>query len=118
MKKPLTDLKIISQLLDLPIIDKDERSCGIVDDVELSGGAGKQTRVTALLAGPGAYRGRMPSWMFGLVKLLAGDRMARVPVDQIVEIGSVVKLKCRGEDVGLHVVEDEVQRWIPGWGAL
>ena len=26
-------LKIVSQLLDLPIIDKDERSCGVVDDL-------------------------------------------------------------------------------------
>jgi hypothetical protein len=118
MKSPLAQIKIISQLLDLPIIDKDERSCGIVDDVELSGAPGKDTRVAALLAGPGAYRGRMPSWMFWLVGVIAGERIARVPANQIAEIGSVVKLKCRGEDVGLHVVEDEVQRWIPSWGAL
>ena len=31
-------LKLVSQLLDLPILDKDERWCGIVDDVELEGG--------------------------------------------------------------------------------
>jgi sporulation protein YlmC with PRC-barrel domain len=115
---PLEQIKIVSQLLDLPIIDKDERSCGMVDDVELSGAPGKETRVAALLAGPGAYSGRMPEWMFWIVRKIAGDRIARVPAEQIAEIGSVVKLKCRGEDVGLHLVEDEVERWIPSWGAL
>ena len=54
-------VKLVSQLLDLPIIDKDERWCGIVDDVELEGAAGKEMRVKALLVGPGAYSGRMPT---------------------------------------------------------
>jgi sporulation protein YlmC with PRC-barrel domain len=116
--KPLERLKIVSQLLDLPIIDKDERSCGIVDDVELAGAAGKELRVKALLVGPGAYKGRMPRWMFWIVRKIAGDRMTRVPVDQVVEIGSVVKLKSRAEDLGLHEVEDKVRAWIPHKGAL
>jgi len=114
----LANIKIVSQLLDLPIIDKDERSCGIVDDIELSGAAGKELRVSALLVGPGAYEGRMPRWLYWLTRKIAGDRMARVPADQIVEIGSVVKLKSRGEALGLHTVEDEVRTWIPRKGAL
>jgi sporulation protein YlmC with PRC-barrel domain len=111
-------VKIVSQLLDLPIIDKDERSCGIVDDVELSGRAGKEMRVEALLVGPGAYEGRMPKWMYWLVRKTFGDRMARVPAGEVVEIGAVVKLKSRAEDLKLHVVEDEVRAWIPQVGAL
>src|SRR4051794_27218140 len=71
---PFDRLKIVSQLLDLPIVDKDERSCGIVDDVELSGGAGRNARIEALLVGPGAYEGRMPGWMFRMVRKIAGDR--------------------------------------------
>jgi sporulation protein YlmC with PRC-barrel domain len=115
---PFHRLKIVSQLLDLPIIDKDERSCGIVDDVELSGGAGKETRIKALLVGPGAYAGRMPAGLYWLVRKVAGDRMVRVPADQVMEIGSVVKLKCRAETLGLHQVEDKVRSWIPRRGAL
>jgi sporulation protein YlmC with PRC-barrel domain len=111
-------IKIVSQLLDLPIIDKDERSCGIVDDLELSGAAGKETRVAALLVGPGAYAGRMPAWLFWITRKIAGDRMARVPADQVLEIGSVVKLKSRAETLGLHEVEDKVRGWIPRKGAL
>jgi len=77
----LGHLKIVSQLLDLPIIDKDERSCGIVDDVELEGRPGKEMKVAALLVGPGAYDGRMPAWLLWLTRQIAGDRMARVPAD-------------------------------------
>jgi sporulation protein YlmC with PRC-barrel domain len=106
-------IKIVSQLLDLPIIDKDERSCGIVDDIELSGSAGKEMRVAALLVGPGAYQRRMPGWMYWLVRKVAGDRIARVPASEVLEIGSVVKLKSRAEALGLHEVENRVQEWIP-----
>jgi len=111
-------IKIVSQLLDLPIIDKDGRFCGIVDDIELSGTAGKEARVKALLVGPGAYQGRMLGWMFWIVRKIAGDRMARVPAEQVTEIGSVVKLKSRAETLGLHQVEDKVRAWIPRKGAL
>jgi sporulation protein YlmC with PRC-barrel domain len=111
-------LKLVSQILDLPIIDKDERSCGIVDDIALSGGAGKETRIDALLVGPGAYEGRMPAWLFSIVRAVAGSRIVRVPVRDIVEIGSVVKLRCRAEELGLHRAEDKARRWIPRWGAL
>lgn len=111
-------VKLVSQLLDLPIIDSDERWCGIVDDVEFSGAAGRQTRVAALLVGPGAYSGRMPRWLFRVVAAVGGDRIVRVPADQIIEIGSVVKLKCRAEKLKLHRNEDKARAWIPRWGAM
>jgi sporulation protein YlmC with PRC-barrel domain len=111
-------VKLVSQLLDLPIVDKNERWCGIVDDVEFYGVPGKEMRVKALLIGPGAYEGRMPAWLFWLVRMVAGDRMARVPADEIVEIGSVVKLKSTAEELKLHAVEDKAREWIPRVGAL
>jgi sporulation protein YlmC with PRC-barrel domain len=111
-------IKLVSQLVDLPIVDKDERSCGIVDDVELEGAVGKDMRVKALLVGPGAYRGRMPAWLYWLVRKIGGDRIARVPAREIIEIGTVVKLKCAAEEVQLHVVENRASTWIPRWGAL
>ena len=114
----LAEIKIVSQLLDLPIIDKDERSCGIVDDIELGGSPGKAMRVEALLVGPGAYEGRMPAWLFWLTRKIAGDRMTRVPAAEIAEIGSVVKLKSKAETLGLHEVEDQVRAWIPRKGAM
>ena len=111
-------IKIVSQLLDLPLIDKDGRWCGVVDDVELDGTAGKETRIEALLVGPGAYKGRLPGWALWVVRKIAGDRIARVPWDQVDNIASAVHLRCGAEDVKLHRTEDEVRQWIPKWGAL
>lgn len=116
--KPDSPIKLVSQLLDLPLIDKDGRWCGVVDDVELEGTVGKETRIEALLVGPGAYEGRMPGWLFWLVRKIAGDRIARVPVDRIENITTAVHLNCGAEELKLHVVEDEVRRWIPRKGAL
>ena len=116
--KPTAPIKLVSQLLDLPILDKDDRWCGIVDDVELEGSAGKDMRIKALLVGPGAYEGRMPGWMFWLVDQLAGSRIALVPFDQIETIGAAVHLQCAAERVGLHRTEDKVRAWIPRKAAL
>ena len=116
--KPNDPIKLVADLLDLPIVDKDERYCGIVDDVEFTGGPGKEARIRALLVGPGAYRGRLPRWAFWLVRKIAGDRITRVPIDQVEKIHTVVTLKCRAEDVGLHQVEDRVRGWIPKVGAI
>jgi sporulation protein YlmC with PRC-barrel domain len=111
-------VKLVSQLLDLPIIDKSERWCGIVDDVELEGAAGKEMQVHALLVGPGAYAGRMPAWLFAIVGWMAGDGLVRVPASEVIEIGSVVKLGCTAEELGLHKSEDKARAWIPRWGAM
>jgi sporulation protein YlmC with PRC-barrel domain len=116
--KPTAKLKLVSELLDLPIRDKDGRACGIVDDVELDGEPGKKTVIKALLVGPGAYRGRMPGWAYAIVRAIAGDRVTRVPLEEIDTIHCVVALKCTATEVGLHRVENRVRRWIPRKGAL
>ena len=116
--KPGDPLKLVSQLIDLPIVDKDDRWSGIVDDVEFEGAAGKELRLKALLVGPGAYKGRMPAWMFWIVRQIAGERVARIPFVEIAEIGAVVKLKSAAEALGLHQTEDKVRGWIPRGGAF
>lgn len=116
--KPNAPIKLVSQLLDLPLIDKDERWCGVVDDVEFEGRAGKETRIKALLVGPGAYSGRMPKWLFRLVQMIAGERMVRVPVDRIDTVAAAVHLNCRAEELKLHRLEDRARAWIPRRGAL
>lgn len=116
--RPSDPIKLVAELLDLPIQDKDGRWCGIVDDVELSGSAGKEARIAALLVGPGAYDRRMPGWLYWVVRKVAGDRMARVPIDKVDQIHTVVKLNCRATDVKLHVVENRVRSWVPKGGAL
>jgi hypothetical protein len=116
--KPDASIKLVSQLLDLPLVDKDDRWCGVVDDVELEGSPGKSVRIKALLVGPGAYRGRLPAWIFGLMRKVAGNRVTRVPVAKIDQIAAAVHLNCAAEMLGLHVTEDRVRSWIPHKGAL
>ena len=113
---PDSPIKLVSELLDLPLQDSEGKYCGIVDDVEFTGG--KELKLRALLVGPGAYEGRMPAWMFSLVRRIAGDRLTRVPMDKIRTIGTTVKLECPGRDLGLHDAEAAAGKWLPRKGAL
>ena len=115
---PDARIKLVSQLLDLPLFDMEGKYCGIVDDVELAGGPGKPLELKVLLVGPGAYRGRLPSWAMWVVKKVAGDRVTRVPMDKVRSIKSVVHLECPGRDLGLHKSETAAGKWIPQEGAL
>ena len=115
---PDSPIKLVSELLDLPLVDSEGKYCGIVDDVELSGGAGKELKLKALLVGPGAYAGRLPDWTMWLVKQVAGDRLVRVPMDKVRTITDSVHLECPGRDLGLHRSEQAAGRWIPQKGAL
>jgi sporulation protein YlmC with PRC-barrel domain len=116
--KPIGPLKVVSQLLDLPLIDSNGNYCGVVDDVEFDGSAGKETRLAALLVGPGAYKGRMPGWAMWLVRKIAGDRVTRVPVAEVESINSAVHLKTGAGKLGLHKSEDSARAWIPRHGAM
>jgi hypothetical protein len=56
--------------------------------------------------------------MFWMVRTVAGNRLVRIPADQIDDIGSVVRLKCTAEKLRLHEVEDKARAWIPRVGAM
>jgi sporulation protein YlmC with PRC-barrel domain len=116
--KPDGRIKLVSELLDLPLIDSDGKYCGVVDDVEFDGEVGKTMRVKALLVGPGAYSGRMPGWVMALVRLVAGSRITRVSFAEIRTIGATVQLEGSGKALGLEKSEDRAERWIPHKGAL
>ena len=111
-------IKLVSELLDLPLIDSEGVYCGVVDDVELVGGAGKELKLKALLVGPGAYQGRLPGWAMWVVRKLAGDRVTRVPMEQVRTITNAVHVECPGRDLGLHKGEAAAGKWMPRWGAL
>jgi sporulation protein YlmC with PRC-barrel domain len=115
---PNSRIKLVSELLDLPLVDSEGQFCGIVDDVELSGGPGKELELKALLVGPGAYQGRIPAWAFWFVERLARNRLTQVPMEKIRTIHTAVHLKCPGRDLGLHKSETAAGRWIPKKGAL
>ena len=116
--KPADPIKLVAELLDLPLMDSEGKYCGIVDDVEFAGGPGKPLNLKALLVGPGAYSGRMPRWLMAIVKAVAGDRLVRVPVAKVRTIGAVVQLDCPAGELGLDRSEAAVERWIPRKGAM
>jgi len=116
--KPDSLIKLVSELLDLPLYDVEGKYCGIVDDIELTGGPGKDLKLKALLVGPGAYKGRLPGWAMWLVKTIAGDRVTRVPMEKVHSIGAAVHLECSGWQLGLHKSERYAAEWIPHGGAL
>jgi len=111
-------IKLVSELLDLPLTDSDGKYCGIVDDIELSGGPGKELKLKALLVGPGAYEGRLPAWALWLVRSAAGDRLTRVPLTKVRTIRATVELECSASDLGLGKSESRASRWIPRKGAM
>ena len=115
---PEARIKLVSELLDLPLLDTEGKFCGVVDDVEFTGGAGKDLKLKALLVGPGAYSGRLPDWAMWLVRKVAGDRMTRIPMDKVRTITNAVHLECPGRDLGLHKSEVTAGKYIPEWGAF
>jgi len=114
---PADEIQLVGGLLDLPMLDCDGRYCGIVDDVEFADAPGAP-RVTALLVGPGAYRGRLPGWAFAVIRRLVGAHITRVPWSAVKTIASAVELRVSAEMLGLHACEDRAGRLLPRGGAL
>jgi sporulation protein YlmC with PRC-barrel domain len=102
-------LKLLSEVRDLQIVDREGRNCGICDDVELEGEAGARLRVAALLVGPGAYTRRLPRWVSRLVTPMVGRRVVRVPWNCIEKISGRIYLSVRGEAAGLRKIEDRLE---------
>ena len=102
-------LKLLSEVRDLQIVDKDGLNCGICDDVELQGGPGEPLKVVALLVGPGAYAHRLPKWLSRAISSVVGRRITRVPWSAVDKISGRIYLAVTGEAVGLRKMEDRLQ---------
>ena len=116
--RPSDPIHLLSALYDLPLLDRDGRYCGIVDDVRLDGAPGGELAIGALLVGPGAYARRLPRWARWLNQRLAGDRVTKVPWSEVDHVASAVHLRKTAKQLGLHVAENKARRPIPKGGAL
>ena len=103
-------LKLLSEVRDLQMVDKDGRNCGICDDIELEGGPGEALTVSALLVGPGAYTRRLPKWAGRLVERIAGRRVIRVPWQSIEKISGRIYRAVTADALGLHRTEDRLSK--------
>lgn len=104
-------LDLVYHVLDLQLVDSEDRRCGKVDDIEL---AGEPLRAVALLVGSGAYPRRMPGR--GLARLARrllgpetlGGNVIRVPWEEIDAIEAMIKLKRPAAELGLGRGDDDL----------
>jgi hypothetical protein len=60
---------------DKALIDRDDQSCGIIDDINTEEREPGVWQLTALLVGPGVWHGRRPRWF---TALLPGHQQVRI----------------------------------------
>jgi hypothetical protein len=101
---------LFRQVLDHALFDADGQLCGIVDDIEVSGGFGEPLRVSALLVGPGAWGPRLPAVFAGLAAWAFGTRSTRVPWEEVCELGEDIKLRSRAAALGLGTMDRRLGR--------
>ncbi|MDX6633213.1 MAG: hypothetical protein QOG09_1615 [Solirubrobacterales bacterium] len=100
------EFDVVYRLLDDDLVDSEGRRCGRVDDIELEGGVGQDTHLSAILSGPGAWRQRFPRRMRRLAARVFSEEMVRVPWGEVKEIDVAVHLKRRASDLGLGHGDD------------
>jgi len=108
---------LVRSVLDHEIVDADDVPCGMVDNLELSGGPGTTLEVDSLLTGPGAWTERLP-WPFPrLARAVVGRRVSKIPWSEVASLGDRVKLKSTAHELGLDARDRRLARWlkrIPG----
>jgi sporulation protein YlmC with PRC-barrel domain len=113
------EVDLALRLMDDQIIDSEGARCGRVDDVELSGGVGQATSVAALLLGPAAWPGRLPSPFAAAVRPFVSGAMYRVDWDAVQDVSTTVKLSRTAAELGLGARDGRNARWVnepaQGW---
>jgi sporulation protein YlmC with PRC-barrel domain len=104
---------VAHRLLDEQILDSEGRRCGRVDDIELRG---SPPRISALLVGEGLYPRRLPRWLRGLARRLAGPEVwgasaMRIPWQEVDDVDAAVHLRGKAEELGLGA-GDNPERWM------
>lgn len=106
------NVDLVREVLDHEIVDADGVPCGMVDDVELSGGPGAPLVVEALLVGPGVWTARLPWFFPRLVQALIGRQRVRIPWREVALTGDRIKLKSSASELGLDAGERRMKRWL------
>jgi hypothetical protein len=102
---------LMRDVLDHEIVDCDGVPCGMVDDLELSGGPGSALSVEALLVGPGAWSRRLPWFFPRLVQAMVGRKVVRIAWADIAVTGDRVKLTSTATDLDLNLGDRRIERW-------
>jgi len=108
-------------LLDRQLIDREDRMCGNVDDVEIEIDDDGRAYVSALLSGPGTLAPRLGmrrygDWMRRAHALVDGngEDPARIPLARVADINNHVTLSLEHDELGSMDVEQWVRDHIIG----
>jgi sporulation protein YlmC with PRC-barrel domain len=100
------------RLLDDQLFDADDHRCGRVDDIQLNGGPGRRTEVSALLVGPGAWRGRLRRPFDHAVDAFDPGYMHCIPWSEVTRVGTSVGLSRPAHELGLETAEGRDVQWV------
>ena len=99
-------IKVFSELRDLEIFDSEGELCGVADDIEFGG---EPLEVTAILVGPGAFHGRLPPLVAGLIRRVVGDGVVRVPWGAVAHVTSRITLNDTCGALGLAAADRRLE---------
>jgi hypothetical protein len=88
-------------VLDHEIVDVDDLPCGMVDDVEFAGGAGKPLQVVAILVGAHALFERLPFGLGRVIDRLVKQQSVRVPWSAVARVADRVHLNVTAASLSL-----------------
>lgn len=110
-------VQLAKQLLDRQIVDVDGRLVGRVDDIAFAVDAEGFPYVDCLLTGQGALGqrigGRIGRLLVAVADLFTDDPPVpplRVPLAQVAQVDSAVRLRCRSADLQPSPVESWLRR--------
>jgi sporulation protein YlmC with PRC-barrel domain len=107
-----TQVDLGLRLLDDQLLDADQHRCGRVDDIQLKGGPGRRTEVSALLVGRGAWTSRLRRPFADAVDGLGPDYMHRISWDDVTRVGTSVGLSKPAKELGLETADGRNVQWV------
>lgn len=108
-------LDLVRDVLDHEVVDADGVPCGMVDDVELAGGAGSTLQVRAVLLGAGVWSERLPGPLRAAARALAGRRRVRIPWAEVAVTSDRIRLRSTAAALGLDATDRRIVRWLLRW---
>jgi sporulation protein YlmC with PRC-barrel domain len=106
----MTEIDLALGLLDHQLVDAEGCECGKVDDLELDLNGDGGPRVTEILVGPPAWRGR--GRLGRLAAALARGRLVHVPWSEVTRVEADVELARSAAELGLGRGDERARPWI------
>jgi sporulation protein YlmC with PRC-barrel domain len=106
-------INVALRILDDQLVDADGRRFGRIDDIELAGGPGRETRIAALIVGAGSWRWRLRPRLAAVMAALTPNIVRRIPWELVgaIEAGAIRTTTSMGE-LGFGTATHVNARWV------